>query len=135
MRIRDRSRAGPLKFYDFVHFSGIKIPGPRKNQEIERTSLRFAAHLLVVADASRPRQRGGGLQSAWLLGAKRRTTTRIKPTPGGKACGFPARRGLSAAPLVRQAKLDVSNRAEVLNTPIPNLPENSLWISSRPGGE
>ena len=58
MRIRDR--AGPLKFYDFVNFSGIKIPGLRKNQEIERTSLRFAAHLLVVADASRPRQRGGG---------------------------------------------------------------------------
>lgn len=26
-------------------------------------------------------------------------TTRIKPTPHGKACGFPARRGLSAAPL------------------------------------
>lgn len=47
MRIRDRSRAGPLKFYDFVNFSGIKIPGLRKNQEIERTSLRFAAHLLV----------------------------------------------------------------------------------------
>ena len=41
-------------------FPGIKIPGLRKNQEIERTSLRFAAHLLVVADASRPRQRGGG---------------------------------------------------------------------------
>jgi proteic killer suppression protein len=34
-----------------------------------------------------------------LLGAKRRTTTRIKPTPGVKACGFTARRGLSAAPL------------------------------------
>jgi len=47
MRIRDRDRAGPLKFYDFVNFSGIKIPGLRKNQEIERTSLRFAAHLLV----------------------------------------------------------------------------------------
>ena len=48
MRIRDRSRAGPLKFYDFVNFSGIKIPGLRKNQEMERTSLRFAAHLLVI---------------------------------------------------------------------------------------
>jgi hypothetical protein len=24
---------------------------------------------------------------------------RMKPTSGGKACGFPARRGLSAAPL------------------------------------
>ncbi len=24
---------------------------------------------------------------------------RMKPTPGGKACGFPALRGLSAAPL------------------------------------
>jgi len=24
---------------------------------------------------------------------------RMKPTPGSKACGFPARRGLSAAPL------------------------------------
>jgi hypothetical protein len=34
-----------------------------------------------------------------LLGAKRRTTTRIKPTPGEKACGFLALRGLSAAPL------------------------------------
>ncbi len=32
MRIRDRSRAGPLKFYDFVDFSGIKIPGLRKNR-------------------------------------------------------------------------------------------------------
>jgi len=42
----------------------------------------------VVADASRPRQRGGGLQSAKLLGAKRRTTTRIKPTSGEKTCGF-----------------------------------------------
>jgi hypothetical protein len=35
----------------------------------------------------------------WLRGAKRRTTARIKPTPGGKARGFTARRGLSAAPL------------------------------------
>jgi hypothetical protein len=26
-------------------------------------------------------------------GAKRRTTARIEPTPGGKACGFPVRRG------------------------------------------
>jgi hypothetical protein len=34
-----------------------------------------------------------------LLGAPRRTTTRIKPTPGEKACGFLAFRGLSAAPL------------------------------------
>ena len=31
-KVRDRSRAGPLKFYDFVHFSGIKIPGLRKNR-------------------------------------------------------------------------------------------------------
>ena len=32
------------------------------------------------------------------LGAKRRTTARIKPTPGGKAGGFAALRGSSAAP-------------------------------------
>ena len=39
------------------------------------------------------------LSIRWLRGAKHRTTTRIKPTPGEKACGFPAFRGLSAAPL------------------------------------
>ncbi|CDI04700.1 hypothetical protein BN873_p40005 [Candidatus Competibacter denitrificans Run_A_D11] len=36
-----------------------------------------------------------------MLGAKRRTTSRIKPTSGEKACGFLALRGLSAAPLGR----------------------------------
>ncbi|HRX59809.1 MAG TPA: hypothetical protein P5260_01140 [Candidatus Competibacter sp.] len=35
----------------------------------------------------------------WLLGAKRRTITQIKPTPGEKAYGFLALRRLSAAPL------------------------------------
>ena len=35
-----------------------------------------------------PALRGGGFQSAWLLGAPRRTTTRIKLTSAVKAFGF-----------------------------------------------
>ena len=34
-----------------------------------------------------------------VAGAKRRTASRIRPTPDEKACGFTARRGSSAAPL------------------------------------
>jgi len=40
-----------------------------------------------------------------LLSTKRRTTTRIKPTPSEKACGFLALRGLSAAPLGKRSDL------------------------------
>ena len=46
----------------------------------------------------RARHHGAADGIRFGLGAKRLTTTRIKPTPGGKACGFPALRGLSAAP-------------------------------------
>jgi len=47
----------------------------------------------------RARDNGAADTIRCLRGAKRRTTTRIKPTSGGKACGFTASRGLSAAPL------------------------------------
>jgi len=47
----------------------------------------------------RARDNGAADTIRCLRGAKRRTTTRIKPTSGGKAYGFTASRGLSAAPL------------------------------------
>ena len=46
----------------------------------------------------RARDNGAADTIRWLHGAMHRTTTRIKPTSGEKACGFLARRGLSAAP-------------------------------------
>ena len=42
------------------------------------------------------------MASAAWGGAKHRTTTRIKPTTGEKACGFLAFRGLSAAPFASE---------------------------------
>ena len=47
----------------------------------------------------RARDNGAADTIRCLRGARRRATTRIKPTPGEKACGFLAFRGLSAAPL------------------------------------
>jgi hypothetical protein len=44
------------------------------------------------------------------MGAKRRTTTRIKPTSGEKACGFLAFRGLSAAPFGGARPLELQRR-------------------------
>jgi hypothetical protein len=46
----------------------------------------------------RARDNGAADSIRGLRGAKRRTTTRIKPTPGGKACGFSA---LAAYPPLR----------------------------------
>ena len=56
-----------------------------------------------------PATTGRRISIRCLRGAKRRTTTRIKPTPSRKACGFPARRGLSAAPLgYQELRNDIS---------------------------
>ena len=45
---RPRPRLFVKNFCDFVNFSRIKFHRLRMNQEIERTPLRFAAHLLVM---------------------------------------------------------------------------------------
>ena len=72
-------------------------------QTVLRTGRRLTGRF---ADASRPRN-GAADTIRCLRGAKRRTTTRIKPTPGEKACGFLAFRGLSAAPLGINEKLSM----------------------------
>jgi len=53
----------------------------------------------VLSRALRARDNGAVDTTRCLRGAKRRTSTQIKPTSGGKAYGFTASRGLSAAPL------------------------------------
>jgi hypothetical protein len=55
-----------------------------------------------------------------LLGAKRRTTTRIKPTSGEKACGFLAFRGLSAAPLGGEFGVKHSEFSRILRKNVGN---------------
>ena len=65
-----------------------------------RLILQDFCDLWVKFSASRPRQRGRRILSRYLRGAKRRTTTRIKLAPGGKACGFLA----AAHPLPRYAQ-------------------------------
>ncbi len=73
------------------------------NTTIHRTSGKL--RLPASGDFQRCRGRfapattGRRIAIRCLRGAKRRTTTRIKPTSGGKACGFTTFRGLSAAPL------------------------------------
>ncbi|NMQ18047.1 hypothetical protein E4P82_01845 [Candidatus Competibacter phosphatis] len=57
-----------------------------------------------------PALRGGGLQSAGLIGTLRRTTTRIKPTSAVKAFGFS---GLAAYPPSRYALKIVIGAEEV----------------------
>ena len=59
----------------------------------------------LLSRTLRARDNGAADTIRCLHGAKRRTTTRIKPTPGEKAYGFLARRGLSAAPLGERNKL------------------------------
>ena len=58
-----------------------------------------AAELRCCRGRFAPATTGRQIAIRWLHGAKRRTITRIKPTPGEKAYNFLAFRGLSAAPL------------------------------------
>ncbi|MFZ1325523.1 MAG: hypothetical protein WAT67_05775 [Candidatus Contendobacter sp.] len=53
----------------------------------------------LLSRTLRARDNGAADTIRCLRGATRRTTTRIKPTSGGKAYGFTDSRGLSAAPL------------------------------------
>jgi len=77
------------------------VPGPgtlRQNQSLEPTAVFPIRQQAGSSPTSSrlsspfrgrfaPAKRGGGWLSAWLLGAPRRTTTRIKPTSAVNAFG------------------------------------------------
>jgi hypothetical protein len=57
-------------------------------ENLQSLQFKYALSGHLAADASRPHYGAADKQSAWLLGASRRTTTRIKPTSAVKAFGF-----------------------------------------------
>jgi len=76
-------------------------------------SRRGGGSSTTLSRTLRARDNGAADTTRCLRGAKRCTTTRIKPTSGGKACGFTAFRGLSAAPLGNKNKEDKMNQDEI----------------------
>jgi len=66
--------------------------------------LRTTAPLIgALSRTLRARDNGAADSIRCLRGAKRRTTTRIKPTSGRESLRLSALRGLSAAPLGKSA--------------------------------
>jgi len=76
--------------------SGVKLSN-RSHNNMHRP-FSSAGDFNVVADASRPRQRGGGCHPllAWRFAAAQPAD---EATSAAKPAAFPPRRGLSAAPL------------------------------------
>ena len=58
------------------------------NKPLQATPLRGAPELARCRGRFAPATTGRRISIRSLRGAKRRTTTRIKPTSGEKACGF-----------------------------------------------